>query len=161
MTSQSSISPCWAWVRQSSLSRKFRPREHFGVSLFEGRKSAVVTTSLNSNKGNLSKAREELVCMKFSWATLSALWVWAAEVKGLPDNGHLKPCINTYSHGCLRWHHGINIDKSVQYLEPMEEDCAEIMEKNKRSLILICWTHTHVTKAANLKPKQTYSEYKE
>lgn len=40
-----------------------RHREHFCASLFEGRKSAAVTTPLNSNKGNLSKAREELVCV--------------------------------------------------------------------------------------------------
>lgn len=61
--------------------------------------------------------------------------MWATEAKGLSGNGHLKPCIDMDSHGHLRCHHNINVDKLVQYLEPKGQNCAEIMEKEKRSLI--------------------------
>lgn len=61
--------------------------------------------------------------------------MWATEAKGLSGNGHLKACIDMDSHGHLRWHHNINVDKLVQYLEPKGQNCAEIMEKEKRSLI--------------------------
>lgn len=46
------------------------------------------------------------------------------------------------SHGHLSWHHGINVDKLVQCLEPKGYNCADVMEKDKRSLILTLNMHT-------------------
>lgn len=78
------------------------------------------------------------MCVKFSLVTLSALRVWVTEANDLSFEAIHQ---NVDSHGHLRWYHSINVDKLVQYLEPKGYNCAEVMEKDKRSLILTLNTH--------------------
>lgn len=97
-----------------------------------------MTTSLNSHKGSSNKAREELVCVEFSLVTLRALGVWVTKATELSFEAIHQ---HVDSHGHLRWHHSKNVDKLVQYLEPKGYSYAEVMEKDKRSLILTLNTH--------------------
>ena len=64
------------------------------------------------------------MCVKFSLVTLSALRVWVTEANDLSFEAIHQ-----------------NVDKLVQYLEPKGYNCAEVMEKDKRSLILTLNTH--------------------